>query len=341
MLDMKTKMEGMEQNMSTKLNGMDDRIVWMEERGDHGQPEPSTSRQQPQNTEQNDGASPVSLRANLELMAQAAGRIAQLGTDDDDMDNTSLFRQKTQDGRRLEAAMLQRRGKAFRPGTQANHRSVAQLYAAFALHFQTPDFPATVSSLLLFAEFLLRTYRAHRSVVNALSSLRTFHLVRGLPMDAFADYQLTLYKRALPLTVRHVPQGAAPLPFQLLEQLCSLAGAQGPAGVAFAALMAATFFSMARLSSLAPPTGGDHYDITRFPTWHDLTQAPNGVTLRIKWAKNRQEAGHSIAAPLLPLAASPACPVQLFSRLAAQRAAHNPAAPLFGFPAVTGASSEP
>ena len=237
--------------------------------------------------------------------------------------------------------MLQRRGKAFRPGTQANHRSVAQLYAAFALHFQTPDFPATVSSLLLFAEFLLRTYRAHRSVVNALSSLRTFHLVRGLPTDAFADYQLTLYKRALPLTVRHVPQGAAPLPFQLLEQLCSLAGAQGPAGVAFAALMAATFFSMARLSSLAPPTGGDRYDITRFPTWHDLTQAPIGVTLRIKWAKNRQEAGHSIAAPLLPLAASPACPVQLFSRLAAQRAAHNPAAPLFGFPAVTGASSEP
>ena len=96
MLDMKTKMEGMEQNMSTKLNGMDDRIVRMEERGDHGQPEPSTSRQQPQNIEQNDGASPVSLRANLELMAQAAGRIAQLGTDDDDMDNTSLFRQKTQ-----------------------------------------------------------------------------------------------------------------------------------------------------------------------------------------------------------------------------------------------------
>ena len=212
------------------------------------------------------------------------------------------------DGRRLDAAMLQRRGKAFRPGTQANHRSVAQLYAAFALHFQTPDFPATVSSLLLFAEFLLRTYRAHRSVVNALSSLRTFHLVRGLPTDAFADYQLTLYKRALPLTVRHVPQGAAPLPFQLLEQLCSLAGAQGPAGVAFAALMAATFFSMARLSSLAPPTGGDHYDITRFPTWHDLTQAPNGVTLRIKWAKNRQEAGHSIAAPPATLGSFPCLP---------------------------------
>ena len=69
-----------------------------------------------------------------------------------------------------------RRGKAFRPGTQANHRSVAQLYAAFAINFQVPDFPAPVSSLLLFAEFLLRSYRAHKSVVNALSSLRTFHL---------------------------------------------------------------------------------------------------------------------------------------------------------------------
>ena len=226
--------------------------------------------------------------------------------------------------------MRRRRSKAFRPGTQANHRSVAQLYAAFAINFQTPDFPATVSSLLLFAEFLLRSYRAPRSVLNALSSLRTFHLIRGLQTDAFADYQVTLYKRALPLTVRHVPTGAAPLPFDLLERLCALSERQGTGGLAFAALMAATFFSMARLSSLAPPNGGT-YDVTRFPIWQDLTLTPDRATLRIKWAKNRQEAGQALVVPLLPLPASPACPVRLFGLLTTQRRGIPLTAPLFGY----------
>ena len=96
------------------------------------------------------------------------------------------------DRRQLEQAAQARIGKAFRPGTQANHRSHVLLYTAFTAHFDLPDFPATPLSLVLFGEFLLRSFRAPMSVTNALASIKGFHLDGGLTTAAFASRRLVL-----------------------------------------------------------------------------------------------------------------------------------------------------
>ena len=143
------------------------------------------------------------------------------------------------------------------------------LYVAFTIYFRLGDFPAKVEGLLLFGEFLLRSFRAHKSVTNTLSSVRTFHLIHGFNDGAFSHFHLTMFKRALPLTVRHAPSQSPPLPLPVLKVLCEWALGQGDAGVVFAALMSILFFAMARLSSLVPPSSGP-YDVTRFPTLADL-----------------------------------------------------------------------
>ena len=211
----------------------------------------------------------------------------------------------------------------------ANRRSSVTLYAAFTLHFQLADFPAPTHSLLMFAEFLLRTYEAPKSVLNALGSLKTFHLLHGLPTFGFQDFQLSLFRRALPLTVRHIPAQAPPLPLAVLEQLCMSASGLGTEGRAFAALLATTFFSMSRLSSLAPPRGGGVYDPTRYPVVGDLQWGPEGATLLLKWAKNRQAPSQALQAPFLPLGASPACPVRLLRELGQRHGQAGPNTPLF------------
>ena len=109
----------------------------------------------------------------------------------------------------MEAA-AQRLGNAFRPGTMANNRSHVLLFAAFTSHFQLQDFPAAPRSLVLFGEFLLRSFRAPKSVTNAISAVRAFHLDVGLDVGAFGDRQLFLFRRSLPLTSRHVPTQAPP-----------------------------------------------------------------------------------------------------------------------------------
>ena len=82
--------------MKTRTDGMDDEIKNMWEQRNDNREQAITPQQQALGAEQPEAASPSSLYANLELMAQAAGRITQLGSDDDDMDNTSLFKTKTQ-----------------------------------------------------------------------------------------------------------------------------------------------------------------------------------------------------------------------------------------------------
>ena len=91
-------------------------------------------------------------------------------------------------------AARRRTASAFRPGTKANQRSHVLLYVAFSKFFQETDFPAAVGHLLRFAEFVLRSCRAHRSATNALASVRTFHLQCGFDVQAFADFRLVLWR---------------------------------------------------------------------------------------------------------------------------------------------------
>ena len=68
------------------------------------------------------------------------------------------------DRRQLQEMATRRRREDFRPGTVANQRSLALLYVAFTIYFR---FERT---LRCFAEFLLCSFAAMKSVTNALSA---------------------------------------------------------------------------------------------------------------------------------------------------------------------------
>ena len=64
-----------------------------------------------------------------------------------------------------------------------NMRSHVKLYVAFAQGFGLPDFPATLNSLQAFAEFLLQSVQAPKSVFNALASIKHAHKDLLLPVN--------------------------------------------------------------------------------------------------------------------------------------------------------------
>ena len=239
-----------------------------------------------------------------------------------------LFYSLCTDLQALKRAATGRCRQAYRPGTQANRRSQVLLYIAFALHFQLRDFPATAQVLVWFGEFLLRGYRAPKSVTNALSAVKTFHLMHGFKVAAFEHFQLHMFKRALPLTCRRTPVRAPPLPFKLLEQLCALSATWGNVGLVFSCLLATTFFAMARLSSMVPPQGTP-FDRTRFPTTRDVKISSDRVLLKIKWAKAHQAVEDAFWVPLLAARGSAACPVMNLRRLLALKGEERSHTPLF------------
>ena len=235
------------------------------------------------------------------------------------------------DWRGLRRAAKRRGNSAFRPGTMRNLRSHVLLFAAFADHFGLRDFPATATTLTCFGEFLLRSFQAPKSVFNALSAVKHFHLDYELPTSAFESRRVELWKRAVSITVRHVPMGAPPLPREVLSRLCSLASRLGQWGLVFATLAAVLFFSMARLSSLLPQAGGA-FDGTRLPTWADVRGEGGAWAIRIKWAKAHQAASQAFWVPLLAVQGSPSCPVANLQRLRQATWTGEADGPLFQLP---------
>ena len=221
--------------------------------------------------------------------------------------------------------------QAFRPGTRANHRSHALLFIAFSFHFGFQDFPAGPQGLVCFGEFLLRSYTCPKSVLNALASVKRLHFIHGFPLEAFEHPTVFLWRRALPLTIRHLPSAAPPFPLQVLQRACTMASSLGARGRIFAALLAVAFYSMARLSSLLPHSLGN-FDPTRQPTLADLRTEGDSFVLRLTWAKNCQLASQGFWVPLLPCPGSSACPVSRLRELRALLAGLPGAAPLFSFP---------
>ena len=206
-----------------------------------------------------------------------------------------------------------------------------RIYVAFTQVFGFVDFPVTERSLQAFAEFMLRSSTAPKSVLNALGSIRHFSLDHRLPVEAFDSRAVQLWCRALPHTCRHVPQQAPPVSTRLLTQLCELSLRLGESGVVLATLMAFLFATMARLSSLVSHTAAS-FDYTRLPSLADVLLQGGVWHLRLKWAKAHQDAAQGYWVPLLPRPGSAACPVACWSRLRGLRESASAGEPLFWCP---------
>ena len=187
--------------------------------------------------------------------------------------------------------------------------------------------PTSADVLCLFIEFLLRSLRSPKSVANAVASVRHLHLELGAPLDVFGSYDVRRALRALPLTVRHIPQPAAPMTASVLRRIVSFCLPFGQRGKTFTALCLVAFYSLARLSSLLPT--GPGFDASRLPTFRDLTSARPGFSLHIKFAKNAQAAAQGFSVPLLPAADPLLCPVRALNSMRSAWALPGPGSPLF------------
>ena len=202
---------------------------------------------------------------------------------------------------------------------------------AFAIYFRFVDFPTGVDTLLSFGEFLLRSFTAPKSVINATSSVRRFHVDWGFHAGAFDTVDWARWKRALFLTVRSVPTQTPPMPFGLLVDLCGMARRMGDKGVTMAAFLTVAFHTLARASSLLAGGRGD-YDHTRLPTLADVRSTGQGFDFNMKWDKTHQSSHAAFSVPLLPRGSSAACPVRAVRGLVRRASGTTVSGPLFATP---------
>ena len=229
--------------------------------------------------------------------------------------------------------------QAFRPGTIRNRRYHWDLYLGFTSRFGLRDIPASPDTLSVFVEFLLRSFRSPRSVTGAIASVRHLHDLLGATTAAFTDYSFNLTLRALPLSVRHMPMGAAPCTPALLRRLQLASTGLGLRGLVFFVLCTVAFHTLARLSSLVPASLP--FDNTRFPTMGDLIPQDEGLLLQVKFSKTTQAASQVFSVPLLPSPDRSLCPVTALLAMRTALKFPPPDSPLFLWPSqVKGCTSD-
>ena len=203
--------------------------------------------------------------------------------------------------------------------------------------YTLPDVPASPRVLTLFVEFLLRTFRSPKSVTNTLASVHHLHLQLGAPVHAFTHYRVLSTIRALPLTVRHLPSPALPVTPALLKRLAFASREWAFKGLVFFSLCTIAFHTLARLSSLVPPS--PRFDPSRYPTFGDLSPSGSGFLLTVKFAKNAQALADSFTVLILPSTDPVVCPVAAILALRAAAGHPPPNTPLFHWPTKVDASA--
>ena len=76
-----------------------------------------------------------------------------------------------------------RRSRAFRPGTAANHKRYKKTYVAFCLRYGIDDLDPTPKLLSAYIEFLLNSGISPNTVPNYMSGVRHYLQAAGIRDD--------------------------------------------------------------------------------------------------------------------------------------------------------------
>ena len=176
----------------------------------------------------------------------------------------------------------------------------------FCTYFGLTPFPATTIVLTWYAQFLGNTFKAHGSVVNYLSGVKTLHVLLEWSVDGFHGLLLKLTLRGMRRMNEHIPHQALPMTPKLLVAIKSTLDLQLTEDTTFWAICLTAFYLLLRKSNLVPDS------LTEINERHllvrqDLEWSEHCVMVTLKWSKMNQFGEH-VCFPLPRIANSQLCP---------------------------------
>ena len=161
-----------------------------------------------------------------------------------------------------------------------------------------------------YVEYLATHCTSPASISNAVSHLRTFYQLAGLPTRPLYHYRVGLALRAIAITIRNVPNQRSPVsPAVLKAAFQHLASLQDPNLVRLAVLL--MYIGFLRQSSICPQSIRT-FDPTRHLSAGDVVITHNGLRVQVKWTKTIQSAADATALLLPPTKDPLVCPVKAY-----------------------------
>ena len=196
--------------------------------------------------------------------------------------------------------------RAFAEGTMENLLVQWVKYLLFCTRFRLPAIPASTVVLTWFVQFLTRTLKSHKSIVNYLSGVKTLHVLLEVLVEGFSGLILKLTLRGIRRLNTHVPRQALPMTPNILIQIKACLDFTDSNDCTFWSICLTAFFLLLRKSNLIPDTLSN-YDASKLLCRNDLCWTSHCVVVTLRWAKTNQF--HEIMTyPLPRIEGSQLCP---------------------------------
>ena len=163
----------------------------------------------------------------------------------------------------------------------------------------------------MYAEFLSRSFKSHRAIVNYIGGVRLMHKFLGVDAPSLYSFDLHLTLRALSITMDYQPVVKLPITIDILHNMCCICAGLDKVGIVLKCVFLLAFFGFLRCSNLVPPTVSS-FDPTRHLCRADITAHNSGLLILLKWSKSRQTRDRYELLPLPKIDGHPLCPTAAF-----------------------------
>ncbi|KAI8515333.1 cytoplasmic pattern recognition receptor signaling pathway in response to virus [Branchiostoma belcheri] len=231
----------------------------------------------------------------------------------------------------LEADTLQTQRQAFALSTQANHRSSFRSYLGFCEFFRKTPIPASPHQLSCYVQFLSRSVKSVATISHHLSAVKLLHQFHGFYDLDLSGFELQQTLRGLKKTLRHQPREHHPVTPEFLLRVHPLINHSDPTDATIWAVILVGFFTFLRRSNLAPASVKS-FDPNKNLCRRDISVAPEGLLIRVRWTKTIQANERRLEIPVLAIPNSPLCPVRAYVNMVRLIPAV-PSSPAFQLPA--------
>ena len=220
---------------------------------------------------------------------------------------------------------LARRDQGIRKHTANQYDRQFKLFLAFTLSRRIIHMDS-VSTLLLFLEFLASNALTYRVVMNYMSALKSMFGKYGWSPLAFESPLVKRMLKGINYTVHNQPTPRGLFTLQQIREISRLCEIY-ESSLTYRAAFLLAFYGLLRISNIAPPFA-KAFDPAKHLLRQDVTFLYPGTHIALKWAKNLQapERTHRVK---LPRVRDPMlCPTQTLHHLLTKRAL-KPSDPLF------------
>ena len=158
------------------------------------------------------------------------------------------------------------------------------------------------------------TLKAHESILNYLSGVRTLHILLDLPTHEFDHVLVRLTLKGLHRCNKFVHKPAPPVTLEILDKIYNTLDLSKEDDCIFWAVTLVGFFLLLRKCNLVPDTAGQ-FNPDKQIKRSDLQVESDHIKVTLRWTKNHQFNNEALVFALPVIEDSNLCPVTAVLRV--------------------------